>query len=153
MDKTDILAENRSSFSTYVVDGIAYGFVSGTLMFVSLAALTLFSGEAIGATLERISVGSLSSPLLSLAGHLGVSAIYGALFGALIWPLKSYLVSREILGWIAGVLYAAVLLLVAQFIILPTIFSPAGVIPPRQWVLAHGVYGLILGGLFARKIS
>ena len=153
MDKTDILTENKSGFSTFVVDGVTYGLGSGMVMFISLAALTLLSGEALGATLERFSVGSLSSPLLSLAGHLGVSAIYGALFGALIWPLKSYLASREILGWLAGALYAAVLLLVAHFIILPTIFSPAGAIPPWQWVIAHGVYGLMLGGLFARKIS
>ena len=153
MDKTDILTENKSSFSTYVVDGVTYGLASGTLMFISLVALTLFSGEALGATLERFSVSSSLSPVLSLAGHLGVSAIYGAIFGALIWPLKSYLASREILGWLAGVLYAAVLLLVAQFIILPTIFSPAGAIPTWQWVTAHGVYGLMLGGLFARKIS
>lgn len=153
MDKTDILTENNSSFSTYVVDGVTYGLVSGTMMLISLAALTLYSGEALGATLERFSVSSLSSPLLSLAGHLGVSAIYGGLFGAIIWPLKSHLVSRAILGWLTGVFYAAVLLLVAQFIILPTISSPTGAIPPWQWVLAHGVYGLILGGLFARKIS
>ena len=153
MDKTDILTENNNSFSTHVVDGVTYGLMSGTMMFISLAALTLISGEALGATLERFSVGSLSSPLLGLASHLGVSAIYGALFGAFIWPLKSHLASREILGWLAGVLYAAVLLLVAQFIILPAISSPAGAIPPWQWVLAHGVYGLVLGGLFARKIS
>jgi predicted metal-binding membrane protein len=125
--------------------------VSGTVMFISLAALTLLSGGALGATLERFSGGSVSSPVLGLAGHLGVSAIYGALFGALIWLLKSYLASREILSWLAGVLYAAVLLLVAQLLILPTI--SIGAIPTWQWVTAHGVYGLMLGGLFARKIS
>jgi hypothetical protein len=151
MDKIDILTENKSSFSTFVVDGVIYGLVSGTVMFLSLAALTLLSGEALSATLERFSGGSVTSPVFGLAGHLGVSAIYGALFGALIWPLKSYLASREILSWLAGVLYAAVLLLVAQFIISPTISIRA--IPTWQWVTAHAVYGLMLGGLFARKLS
>lgn len=151
MDKTDILTENKSNFSTFVVDGVIYGLVSGTGMFLSLAALTLLSGEALGATMESFSVGSVTSPVLGLAGHLGVSAIYGALFGALIWPLKSHLAPREILGWLAGVLYAAILLLVAQFIIFPTISISA--VPTWQWATAHGVYGLILGGLFARKLS
>ena len=151
MDKTDILTENKSNFSTFVVDGVIYGLVSGAGMFLSLAALTLLSGEALGATMESFTVGSVTSPVMGLAGHLGVSAIYGALFGALIWPLKSQLALREIFGWLAGILYAAILLLVAQFFIFPAIST--GAIPTWQWVTAHAVYGFMLGGLFARKLS
>jgi hypothetical protein len=67
--------------------------------------------------------------------------------------VKSYIASKEVFGWLAGLIYAVILLFVAQLAILPSISSPVEAIPVWQWVIAHGVYGLVLGGMFARKLS
>jgi hypothetical protein len=88
-----------------------------------------------------------------LLSHLAVSAIYGMLFGVLAWPVLRRFSSRKITGWLGGLVYAILLLLLAQIAILPGTNSPLEQIPFWQWALAHGVYGLILGGLFARKTS
>ena len=153
MDKTDIIPENKSGISTLAVDGIVYGLVSGAVMFTSLAVLALFSGETLGTILERFSGGSVASPVLGLAGHLGVSAIYGALFGVLVWPVLTRLASRKISGWIGGILYGGFLLLLAQVAILPWTNSPLSQFPLWQWALVHGIYGAVLGGLFARNVD
>ena len=98
MDKTDIIPENKSGLSTLAVDGVIYGVVTGVAMFLSLMALALLSGEAPGIILARFSGGGITSPVLGMLGHLGVSAIYGVLFGVLIWPLLTRLSSRKISG-------------------------------------------------------
>jgi len=153
MDKTGSISENSSNLSTLAVDGLIYGLVSGIAMVVCLAAFTLLSGDSSGSTLELFSVEGLATPWQGLFGHLSVSVVYGALFGAMIWLMKSYLASRKILSWLAGLIYAVILLLVAQFVVFPTTSSPVEAIPTWQWVFANGVYGLVLGGLFARKLS
>jgi len=151
MDKTDIITENKGGISTLAVDGVIYGLVSGTVMFISLAALALLSGEMLVTILERFSSGSVGSPVLGLAGHLGVSAIYGAFFGVLIWPVLTRLTSAKIGGWIGGILYGGFLLLLAQVAILPGTNSPLSQFPLWQWALGHVIYGLILGSMFSRR--
>jgi hypothetical protein len=153
MDKTDILSENKSSISTLVVDGVISGLVGGVAMFSSLAAFAFLSGEAPGVILGSFSSDGLTSPVQGLVGHLGASAIYGALFGVLIWPLLSRFSSRKSRGWLGGIVYGAFLLLLAQIAILPTTNSPLSEIPFWQWALGHGIYGLVLGGLFARRMA
>ena len=151
MDKTDIIPENKGGISTLAVDGVIYGLVSGMVMFISLAALALLSGEMLGTILERFSSGSFASPVLGLAGHLGVSAIYGAIFGVFIWPVLTRLSSAKIGGWIGGILYGIFLLLLAQVAILPGTNSPLSQFPLWQWALGHVIYGLILGNMFSRR--
>jgi len=124
--------------------------VSGVAMYLSLAAFALLSGESPVAVASHFSTGELTSPWLGLFGHLAVSAIYGALFGALIWPVLRRASDRKIASWLGGLAFAAILLLLAQFAILPNTNSPLDILPYWHWVIAHGVYGLVLGGLFSR---
>lgn len=151
MDKTDTLPENKSDISTLAVDGVIYGVVGGVAMFLSLMALALLSGEAIGVVLERFRGGGLTSPALGLVGHFGVSAIYGLLFGILIWPVLRRFSSNRISGWIGGIFYAGFLVLLAQIAILPGTNSSLSQIPFWQWALGHGIYGLVLGSMFSRR--
>ncbi len=151
MDKTDTFPANKSSLSTLAVDGVIYGVAAGVAMFLSLVALALLSGEAPGVIPSRFSGAGITSPILGLLGHLGVSAIYGVLFGVLIWPVLRRFSSRKISGVFGGILYAGLLVLLAQIAILPGTNSPLNQFPFWQWALGHGVYGLVLGGLFARK--
>ena len=153
MDKTGNISEKNSNLGTLAADGLIYGLVGGIAMFISLALFALFVGVTPGSPLEIFSVEGVASPWQGLLGHLSISATYGALFGALIWPIKSYLVSRELFIWLAGLLFAVILLLVAQLAVFPTTSSPVEAFPTWQWAFAHGIYGLVLGGLFARKLS
>jgi hypothetical protein len=153
MDKTGNFSENKSNLGNLAVDGLIYGLVSGIVMFLSLAAFALLSGGSSGSPLDRFSVEGLASPWQGLFGHLSVSAVYGALFGTLVWLMRSYIASRELLGWLAGLIYAVFLFLVAQIAILPSISSPVEALPVWQWAFGHVIYGLVLGGLFARKLS
>ncbi len=153
MDKTGQVTVNKSSLGFFAVDGIIYGLVSGIAMFLCLASFTLLAGESLEALSVRFSVNSLTLPWQGLLGHLSASAIYGALFGALLWPVRIRIASRGIITWLAGLIYAVILLLVAQFVVFSAIASPVEAIPTWQWVFAHGVYGLVLGGLFARRLS
>lgn len=151
MDKTDTLPENKSSISTLAVDGVIYGVAAGVAMFLSLIVLALLSGEAPGVMLSRFSSAGISSPILGLFGHLGVSAIYGVFFGILIWPVLSRTPSRKISAGLGGILYAGILVLLAQIAILPGMNSPLSQIPFWQWALGHAVYGLVLGSIFSRR--
>ena len=150
MDKTGDISDNRSNLSNLAVDGLIYGLVSGVAMYLSLAAFALLSGESPVVVASHFSTGELTSPWLGLFGHLAVSAIYGALFGALIWPVLRRTSDRKIVIWLGGLAFAAILLLLAQFAILPNTNSPLDILPYWHWVITHGVYGLVLGGLFYR---
>ena len=153
MDKTGLISRNKESVSNLAVDGLIYGLMSGVAMFISLAAFALLSGETPGAYLERFSAAGLTSPMQGLLSHLAVSAIYGVLFGALIWPMLVHFSSSKLIGWLGGVVYAILLLFLAQTAILPGTGSPLAQLPFWQWTLGHGVYGLVLGGLFTRKTA
>ena len=150
MDKTGQIFENKISLRTLAVDGLFYGLVSGAAMYLCLAAFALLSGESPAAVLEHFSIGELTSPWQGLFGHLAVSGIYGALFGALIWPVLRRISDRKIVSWLGGLAYAAFLLLLAHFAILPNTNSPLDILSYWQWAVAHGIYGLVLGGLFSR---
>ena len=151
MDKTDRITRNNIDISNRAVDGLIYGLISGVAMVLSLAIFALLYGESPGAYLERFSAGGLTSPIQGLLSHLAVSAIYGVLFGALIWSVLIRFSPAKIISIIGGLVYAAVLLLLAQTAILPGTGSPLVQLPFWQWALGHAVYGLVLGGLFARK--
>ena len=151
MDKIDQISRDKVGISNLAVDGLIYGLISGVAMVLSLAAFALLSGETPGTYLEHFSVGGLTSPMQGLLSHLAVSAIYGVLFGALIWSVLVRFSHIKIISIIGGLVYAAVLLLLAQTAILPSTGSPLAQLPFWQWALGHAVYGLVLGGLFARK--
>ena len=151
MDKTGQISRNRLGVSNLAVDGLIYGLISGVAMVLSLAAFALLSGETPAAYLEHFSAGGLTSPLQGLLSHLAVSAIYGVLFGALIWSVLVRFSSAKIISIIAGLVYAAFLLFMAQTAILPGTSSPLAQLPFWQWAMSHVVYGLTLGALFAWK--
>lgn len=152
MDNVGKNSKNGSNVGNLAVDGLIYGLVSGMVMYLSMAILALLSGESPGALLERFGTDGLTSPLQGLLSHLAVSAIYGVLFGTLIWPVLRRFSSAKMLGWFGGLGYAMLLFVLAQIAILPGINSPLAQLPFWEWALGHAMYGLVLGGLFARNV-
>ena len=151
MDKTGQISRNKLGVSNLAVDGLIYGLISGVAMVFSLAVFALLSGETPAAYLEYFSAGGLTSPMQGLLSHLAVSAIYGVLFGALIWSVLVRFSSAKMAGLLGGLGYALLLLILAQIAILPGSDSPLLQLPFWQWAMSHVVYGLTLGVLFARK--
>ncbi|HBX70857.1 MAG TPA: hypothetical protein DEH25_16130 [Chloroflexi bacterium] len=151
MDKFGLITNNKAKISNYAIDGLIFGLASGIAMILSMAIITLLLGESPAALLERFSAGELTSPLQGLLSHLAVSAIYGMLFGALIWPVLRRFASSQFLIWLGGMGYGALLLFLAQVAILPGTTSTLAQLPFWEWALGHGIYGLVLGGLFTRK--
>ena len=151
MDKTGLISGDKNKISDLAVDGLIYGLVSGVAMYLSLAAFALLSGKTLGTYLKLFSAGELTSPLQGLLSHLAVSAIYGVFFGALIWPVLARFSSNKSIAILGGLVYGLFLLFLAQTAFLPVTNSPLGQIPLWQWALGHGIYGLVLGGLFIRK--
>lgn len=151
MDKYDQIIKNKNSVSNLAVDGLIYGLASGVAMYLTLAAFALLSGEPPEALLERFSAGGLTTPVQGLLSHLAVSAIYGVVFGAFIWPFLRRVPSRIIAGWLGGLVYAAFLLLLAHIAILPVTNSPLGEVLTWQLALGHTVYGVVLGTLFSKR--
>jgi len=151
MDKIGLISQDRENSNNRAVDGLLYGLVGGITMLVSLLAFALLTGDPPGALLSRFSAGNSASPFQGLLSHLAVSAIYGLLFGALVWPVLQRLTSTKLSGLLGGLGYAILLLFLAQIAVLPGTNSPLAQLPFWQWALGHGIYGLVLGGLFARK--
>jgi len=151
MDKTGLILKDRESGNNRAVDGLLYGLVGGIAMLVSLLAFALLTGDPPRTLLTRFSTGILTSPIQGLLSHLAVSAIYGLLFGALVWPVLRRFTSTKQSGWLGGLGYAILLLFLAQIAVLPGTNSPLARLPFWEWALGHAIYGLVLGGLFARK--
>jgi hypothetical protein len=151
MDKNGLITNSKSDIRTLAVDGLIFGLLSGLGMYLVMAILALLSGNSAATLMERFSVSGLASPIQGLLSHLAVSAIYGLLFGALVWPVLRRLTSTNLSGWLGGLGYAILLLFLAQIAILPGTDSPLAQLPFWEWALGHGIYGLVLGGLFAGK--
>lgn len=153
MDKADIITEDKNRISYLAVDGVIFGLMGGIAMVIFLGVVVLLAGETPVDLMARFGMNEPTSPVAGLLSHLAVGAIYGALFGALIWPLLTRFASPNVSGWVGGLIYAGILYLLSQFAILPMANSPLTQIPMWHWGLAHAIYGLVLGGLFARKFD
>ncbi len=117
----------RLSSSDAIVSGIFAGFFAGISMLIVLVVGGMIKGENFFTILTLISLpGIVGTPLLSILLHLGVSLIYGALFGILIRFLPGKWLTRRVLV-LAGCGYGLILYLLAILVILPGSRSGLGV--------------------------
>ena len=123
------------------VDGLLLGLLAGLGMALYLGGAALAMGERLAVMFSRFAVAATDSPVSGFLLHLAVSGIYGLMFGfacRLIcrWPR---------LVWLIGLAYGGLLWLLATFVLLPGSDSPLSAIPAAHLVLAHLVYGGVLG--------
>jgi len=129
------------SWGDTAVSGLLAGIVAGVVMAAFLAAAGFVGGESVAQVLARFGTGEGVSPLAGLVTHLAVSGIYGIAWGYF------YRIARQFVSapaWLLGLAYGLLLFLVAQgvFLVGPT---PLMGIPPMQFLIGHGIYGLALG--------
>jgi hypothetical protein len=143
--KSISMSPTRRLNSEAVVDGLIGGLVGGVGMLVLLILFAFLFGESPITMINRFGVpGQPANPLASTLLHLGVSAVYGAIYGILInlFPPR---ISKYLPGWIWGAGFGLTLWLLAVTILLPSSGSALLGIPSWQFLIAHLVYGALLG--------
>ncbi|MBI1258370.1 MAG: hypothetical protein GC204_12940 [Chloroflexi bacterium] len=126
------------------VSGLLNGIVAGAAMAAYLILALGLSGESPIAVLERFgTAGGAESPLMGAVAHLAMSGIYGIVF-ALLYRWFAPRMSGRSAALVIGVIYGAIMFLVAQFFLLPASGSPLLEIP-LHFGIAHLIYGGILG--------
>jgi hypothetical protein len=137
----------RKAAGDAAVDGIIGGLIAGTLMATYLGGYGMATNQSPAAVLQLFSPGgdqAITGTLL----HLGVSSVYGALFG-ILWNLVPGS-ARRAPAWLAGLGYGMVLFLVAVAVLLPATNAPLRAIPNIHFGFAHAIYGVTLGWLVSR---
>ncbi len=129
------------SWGDAAVSGLLSGILAGVVMAGFLAAAGFAGGGSVAEVLSRFGAGEGTTPIAGLLTHLAVSGVYGIAWGYLFRIVRS-LISAP--AWLVGLAYGLLLFLVAQglFLVGPT---PLTGIPPLQFLIAHGIYGLTLG--------
>jgi len=143
------LTQPAARIGDAAVDGLIHGVIAGAAMAAYLVAIALLSGAGIAMMLARFDPGEGASPLRGALMHLAVSGVYGIGFA-----LIRRLVDRRmrLSGWLAGLVYGAVLFVIAEAFVLPGASSPLREIPALHFAVGHGLYGLTLGFLGGRRV-
>ncbi len=150
--------ERRSSRKV-VLQGIAGGVAGGLAFAVVEMLLSLAAGDSAARPFRAIAsivLGpaavspdySLGTALLVGAGfHLLLSAVYGVVFVGLLAAFRQ-LESVTSVVIAEAVIYAMALWVINFLIIAPALFSQLGAVSSfwLSFTVAHGFYGLVLGG-------
>jgi hypothetical protein len=136
----------QKSTGDRAVTGLLQGMLAGMIMLAYLLIVGLFIGvgpvELLSAFNPDIAYdpGEQAAPIQGFLLHLGISGVYGAVFGVLIgWR------PRVVPQWLLGILYGALLLLLARSIILPAGGLGFLEISSVHFIAAHFLYGMVLG--------
>jgi hypothetical protein len=153
MSKIRPIVQVYKSTSDAIIDGLFNGIQAGLLMGMYLALALIASSQGIGPFLNDLSQVTGSSPLTSVFFHLAVSGIYGTLFGgvskliSLKWPASTSTWPSQ--G--TGVVFGALLYLFASTILLPETGQLLQDIQPIHFLIAHLIYGWMLGLLMSNS--
>lgn len=147
MSNTHLLHKEEKTFGDAAVDGLFQGLTAGLAMALYLVIVGYLTGYAPGVVMGRFGLVEGGTPVIGALSHLATSSIYGVIFGIITKPIaKPFPFS-----WLAGLIYAAILFLIAEIIILPNTESALDVFSPVHFAVAHGIYGLVLGVIAGRE--
>ena len=133
------------------VDGLIAGILAGVGMALYLVLLGLLTGLAPAVMMGRFDPGMSGGWLTGLLTHLAVSGIYGVVFALFFAGMVRIRSSLLRFGWLMGLVYGLVLLAMARGVLLPMADSPLLQISTAHLLIAHVVYGLVLGFAVSRK--
>jgi hypothetical protein len=139
-----ITTDRTKNTSDVIIDGLFGGLAAGAVMAIMLGLTSFLINLAPVELFGRFSTGEIRAPITGLLLHLAVSSIYGAIFSLFAHWLPKAL-RRRLPAWLAGLIYATVLLFVALGVLIPGLQSPLSELPIWMLALAHAGYGLALG--------
>ena len=127
------------------VDGLIAGILAGLGMVVYLIFVGLLSGIPAAVMLGRFDPGLDGRWLSGMLAHLAVSGVYGVIFALLFSVVVRLQGPLQRFGWLIGLVYGLLLLALARGVLLPMAGSALLEIATVHWVIAHAVYGLLVG--------
>jgi uncharacterized BrkB/YihY/UPF0761 family membrane protein len=141
---TSYYEEKDRTLADRAIDGLFGGLLGGAVMVGVMVIAGMVIGENALHILERFGVGQATTPAAGAMNHLAVSAVYGVGF-SLLTILLPRRTQQKIPAWLAGLIYGALLMLLAVNVILPGARSALAELP--LWVIGvgHAVYGIVLG--------
>jgi hypothetical protein len=149
-DRTSFVTPRKRTIGDVVVDGLLAGLPAGVVMGLFLVVVGLAAGVRPGQTLGRFDPGGNGSPLTGALMHLAVSGLYGVGLALLLHVLGWRWAAWRRFGWLLGVGYGVVVWLVAQWVLLPGLGIAPADLPPGQFIVAHLIYGVVLGYVLRR---
>lgn len=133
------------TFNDALVNGLLSGILAGAVMLIFLFLVGLSGGESLTDTLLRFAIpGRPAHPMTSLLIHLGMSSVYGAIYG-LLYKLLPRVPKAGLARWLSGAIFGLLLYLFAILALLPNFDSSLADISSSVFLTAHLVYGLVLG--------
>ena len=141
----------QKSLGDTAVDGLLAGIGAGLVMALFLLLIGLLNGDSATAVFGRFDPGQNQQWLTGLVIHLAVSSIYGIVFGLLYLVLIRIRPSWERLSWLLGLAYGLLLYGVVQMALATGIDSGLVQFTAVTLLIAHAIYGLVLGGILGRK--
>ena len=133
------------------VNGLLSGLGAGLAMAVLLVAAGWLTGQDPATVLSRFDPAAQPQALTGFLMHLGLAGVYGMLFG-IGWHLLGR-IGLKLPAMLVGLAFGLALLALAELVILPGTGSLLGQTPLAPFALAHSLYGLTLGWLYARLVG
>jgi hypothetical protein len=143
--------ERRLTAGDAAVDGLLAGAAAGIVMAAYLVVIGLLAGEGPASVLTRFDPARQGSPVIGAMIHLAVSAVYGLLFGVIYRLVGRGRLSGRAAGALIGLVYGLALLLLAQGLTFIGAGTMLREISAVHFVIAHLIYGFVLGWLVARS--
>lgn len=137
------ITKNHASAGDTAVSGLFNGLQSGVAMAAVILIFSLLAGQGL-VYLSYFSTEAPVSPLLGLVGHLAVSSIYGLVY-AFIRRWAGLERFTWLPRWLAGMVYALGLWVLAVTLLLPAANSIFLTLPWVMLFAGHLAYGLVLG--------
>ncbi len=144
MDHHEIPHEKKEALWAAAVSGAFNGLLAGVFMelYVLLAGMVVAGSN--WAYMSYLDLAHSGSPLQAVFTQLGVSLLFGAVFG--MFCFWSGLVKERVLPpWLAGLAYAMLLWALAAMLVLPQDQFTMNTLSSVYLLFAYMVYGLIMG--------
>jgi high-affinity Fe2+/Pb2+ permease len=144
MRETKEFTNQRDGIGDNAVEGLFAGLLAGVGVGLFLLVAGLLSGNSLARLLRASGTDQPATPLGQLLTHLAITGVYGALFGVL-YRLLAGLRRSGLPSWLFGLLYGVALLLITRLIVRSGMDFALQLFSWPQLIVAHLLYGLLLG--------
>ncbi len=145
MNMSSVANKSRTSIGDAAAGGLIPGLIAGVAMAVYLIVVSLAAGAGPAELLSRFGAGNVT-PAAGALSHLAVSVVYGAVGGVVLNAVRGRVKAP---AWLLGLGFGLILYVVAQ-VLLRGVTSPMLQISAWHLLVAHLLYGLVLGWLEGR---
>lgn len=153
MDGTKIKPTTQISAGDLAVDGIFTGIEAGIIMAAFLVAVSAQNQISPVELLSAFSINSYPTWISGILTHLAVSSIYGIFFnlGIYFFFRKSSNLKVSFFVPFSGLIYGSLLWIAAEYFLFGLTAFQLKDMPANILLVAHLIYGLVLGILVQRR--